>query len=474
LLPATARQLFNATVAPAVDYASTVWAHASAAAPRAFNTIQKVGAKAVTGVFRTVAREVAEAEASLRPVKERHMAKAMRTWADLLTLPKEHPLQACRIRTHRRFAFPLSRVKERANGLQTDGIEMIAPYILPPWQARIRVEDQTEEGELQSRIHHTITNSGQVILPATATYQGNLGYGEISSRGQGHWSKTARLWGPTKKGNAGIAELSAIVEALEKIAPKATIQSQILIISSNPAVLAALRRPGRQSGQQALQRIYQASLKINKREGKVVGIQTNTRNPCLPRAQLKNQIRLQLQQDRNEKSGYLAKLSAVRELLRGSIAQVTLSPLIGAWSKAIDKALPGPHTRALYDSCKTKAEAKALAQLRTGASRLNEYLVKIKATESSECGCGAGRESVKHYLFTCRKWRLQRQEIRAIWPRKIGNVSFFLGGRSTEEEGRWKPELEAVRAAVRFATATGRLASTGMGEEAYLTGTEAG
>jgi hypothetical protein len=49
------------------------------------SSLQKVGAKAVTGVFRTVAREVAEAEASLRPVKERHMAKAMRTWADLLT-----------------------------------------------------------------------------------------------------------------------------------------------------------------------------------------------------------------------------------------------------------------------------------------------------------------------------------------------------------------------------------------------------
>jgi hypothetical protein len=43
-----------------------------------------------------------------------------------------------------------------------------------------------------------------------------------------------------------------------------------------------------------------------------------------------------------------------------------------------------------------------------------------------------------------------------------------------EEESRWKPELEAVRAAVRFGTATGRLASTGIGEEAYVTGTGAG
>jgi hypothetical protein len=205
-----------------------------------------------------------------------------------------------------------------------------------------------------------------------------------------------------------------------------------------------------------------------------VGIQTNNRNPCLPRAQLKKQIRLQLQQECNEKSGFLAKPSAARELLRESISQATLLLLIEAWSKAIDKALPGPHTRALYKSCKTKAEATALAQLRTEASRLNEYLAKIRATESSECGCGAERESVKHYLFTCRRWRLQRQEMRANWPWKIGNVSFFLGGRSTEEEGRWKPELEAIRATVRFTMATGRLASTGSGKEAYITGTEAG
>jgi hypothetical protein len=79
LLPATARQLFNATVAPVVDYASTVWAHALAAALRAFNAIQKIGAKAVTESFRTVAREVAETEASLYPVKERHTVKAVRT-----------------------------------------------------------------------------------------------------------------------------------------------------------------------------------------------------------------------------------------------------------------------------------------------------------------------------------------------------------------------------------------------------------
>jgi hypothetical protein len=91
--------------------------------------------------------------------------------------------------------------------------------------------------------------------------------------------------------------------------------------------------------------------------------------------------------------------------------------------------LLGPYTRALYKSCKTKAEATALAQLRTEAGRLNEYLSKIRATESSEYGCEAESESVKHYLFTCRRWRLQRQEMRANWPRKIGKCQLLPRGQ---------------------------------------------
>jgi hypothetical protein len=40
------------------------------------NRIQRLGAQAITGVFRTVATAVAEAEASIRTVKERHVERA--------------------------------------------------------------------------------------------------------------------------------------------------------------------------------------------------------------------------------------------------------------------------------------------------------------------------------------------------------------------------------------------------------------
>jgi hypothetical protein len=91
--PSTARQLFGATVAPVVDYASNVWMHAcgSKAMP-AMNRIQKIGAQAIIGAFRTVATATAEAEASLRTVHERHSERATKLWVNLYTLPDTNPL----------------------------------------------------------------------------------------------------------------------------------------------------------------------------------------------------------------------------------------------------------------------------------------------------------------------------------------------------------------------------------------------
>ena len=70
--PSTARQLFGATVAPVADYASNVWMHACGCKGMALiNRIQRLGAQAVIGAFRTVATAVAEAEASIRTANER-------------------------------------------------------------------------------------------------------------------------------------------------------------------------------------------------------------------------------------------------------------------------------------------------------------------------------------------------------------------------------------------------------------------
>ena len=93
--PSTARQLFTATVALIMDYASNIWKHAcTQPALTAFNRAQKVGAQAITGAFRTVSTAVAEAEASIHTIIEQHTHKATNWFIELQTLPATNPLTA--------------------------------------------------------------------------------------------------------------------------------------------------------------------------------------------------------------------------------------------------------------------------------------------------------------------------------------------------------------------------------------------
>ena len=94
LSPATARQLFAATVAPVVDYASNVWMHElkyRAASP--INRVQRIGAQAIIGTFLTVATSVAEAEAHIATAQNRFWRRAIKLWTDMHTLPETNPLR---------------------------------------------------------------------------------------------------------------------------------------------------------------------------------------------------------------------------------------------------------------------------------------------------------------------------------------------------------------------------------------------
>ena len=137
-----------------------------------------------------------------------------------------------------------------------------------------------------------------------------------------------------------------------------------------------------------------------------------------------------------------------RELLDG----------VGKYSKRIDTALPGEHTRLLYDTLK-RPEASILAQLRTGMARLNGYLHRIGAVESEQCACGQASETVEHFLFRCTRWETQRRQMLQHSETRRGSLSFFLGGKAPSDPEDWKPNMNAVRASIRYAISTGRIST---------------
>lgn len=134
LSPCIARQLFVATMAPAMDYASVIWSHAQGERELTwFNRAQKMGARAITGAFRTVSTAVAEAEASLQTVDERHVQAGMRSYINIKTLPKTHPLATLKVLTSQRYISLLKRLALAYKGSSIKRIETIQAYTVPPW-----------------------------------------------------------------------------------------------------------------------------------------------------------------------------------------------------------------------------------------------------------------------------------------------------------------------------------------------------
>ena len=78
---------------------------------------------------------------------------------------------------------------------------------------------------------------------------------------------------------------------------------------------------------------------------------------------------------------------------------------------------PDMSTRSkLYGTLQQRKHVVWISRLRTGHCHLNEYLYHFRIIETSECECGAGRETVYHFLLNCELYDEERDKLR----RKVG------------------------------------------------------
>src|SRR5436190_12063345 len=101
----------------------------------------------------------------------------------------------------------------------------------------------------------------------------------------------------------------------------------------------------------------------------------------------------------------------------------------------------------LYGTLKRK-QVVLISQLRTGHCHLNQYLHRFNIIETSECECGAEKETVEHYLLNCELYDKERDALR----RRVGGQgmrpSILLGDSQIitdtvdyiEKSGRFKLE----------------------------------
>ena len=93
----------------------------------------------MTGAFRSVATAVAEAEAGIAPVLERHAKTAAKNWVNLRTLPREHPLARLNMRICRRFTSPMQKMAGLYKEIAGQRLEVIQEFAMEPWERCIPV-----------------------------------------------------------------------------------------------------------------------------------------------------------------------------------------------------------------------------------------------------------------------------------------------------------------------------------------------
>ncbi|KZL63694.1 putative transposable element [Colletotrichum incanum] len=376
---------------------------------RVINRVQRIGAQAIIGTFNTVATAVAEAEASIQSAQERFERKAIKFWVRLQTLPASHPLRRTRPRSFKRHISPFQKMAAAYRDLPVNRLETIEAFLQPPWESRIHTVVE-EDGDRASKA----TQTGWAVRAATGSSARNgiVGYGTavllpLSHRRGGSTTTVSTTVGPRTEQNPYTAELMAIAAVLESLSKRVRYLA-IYVFSTNKAAVLAAGRPRQQSGQQEIRRINEAAKTLTSKGNKVTLF-------WLP-AEVESDLKL----------------------------------------KAKAAALPGKHTRQLYDSLSWK-QASILAQLRTGMARLNWYLHQIGAAASEQCACGQAAETVEHFLFRCTQWTVQRAPMIQRTDTDRGNLSFYLGGKAASDPDDWSPCMDVVRETVKFAMATGRL-----------------
>ncbi len=233
--------------------------------------------------------------------------------------------------------------------------------------------------------------------------------------------------------------------------------SRIELSTRNKAAVLTLRQPRQQSGQQHICHIYE-SIRALRRNGNTVTIRWL---PAGEESKLwdiaKGKAKEATRQGATPQTQTPRMRSTTLNMAQSKRGTSNHLPdKVGAHSKRVGAALPGKHTRLLYEDLSRK-EAGILAQLRTGMARLNGYLYCIEAAPSDQCACGVARETVDHFLFRCRRWTANRTEMLECTDTHRGNISFYLGGKSPSDKKDWTPNMAAVRATIRFAMATGWL-----------------
>jgi hypothetical protein len=243
----------------------------------------------------------------------------------------------------------------------------------------------------------------------------------------------------------------------------------MVLFTDSQAALKSLASPRQQSGQFILRSILDEVQALGRIQGTKIEFRWVPAHAGVKLNEAANeQARIATEKDSTPQQPHLPRLATVacREDTNYLTKREMSATEKDSFRRHIDQAIPGKHTRTLYDRL-SKKDASVLAQLRTGKCRLNHYLARINAAQTEICQCGREAETVRHFLFRCPRWRTTRNDLQLTSQPQWGEHSYWLGAWSDRrghggqyvygEKEKWKPDMKAIKKILDFVRTTRRL-----------------
>jgi len=483
LRPAQMRQLYQACVAPVVDYASTVWHNPQKDVMhlRALGPVQREALVRTLSAFKTVATQTLEVEAFVPPTRLRLKQRSQNAVTNLYTSPHDHPIQSVLARAERcavakgtMARLPLVHILNTMDLVRTRQIEKIDPRPIKPWSSVKLDWVHIAEDAVTAIQQHKEYIKGTTLLVYLDALVRRLGVG-VAAVILNKEGRHKHVWqsgiGPKQDWSVPVAELIAIHGAINLIMEERKTRADELtssdtdyaVATDSKAALRAIMQRKPKSGQDVVCKIHDLVSTLQT-EG-----HTSLRLIWIP---AHSDIFGNSEADRLAKEAvgkppdhsFHALLSSRKKAQQQDMIkewrQEWESSKVGAHLKTIDEGLPSKRVLRLRGNM-NRQQTFYFTQLRSGHSWLQVNAKLRGFSVDDKCKCGA-RETVVHVLVHCPLLRDLRKEMRSRIGDSFNSVARMLGGSGTNRQGnagRWPINKEVIEAVIDFATASQRFCS---------------
>ena len=452
------RQLYIAVALPKITYGLDIWYippskkagqtknSGSAGALRQLQKVQRIASLAINGALRTTPTDFLDAHAGLLPIEFTLLKAAHRATIRLLTLPDTHPLygivKSTRDSPPTRHLSPIASLIKIFK-LRRKKIETIRPAAQYP-QVKAKFATETQKSREESIKQEKEDKSDFKVFSDSSGAEDGIGAAAVLYR-KGRFSPIDKLkafLGPPERHNTFEAEVVGAILAAQLLSSRPdAIGKTATIYIDNQSVIASLKNPKATAGQYLIRHLLHTANSL----------------PCKLRLCW---ISGHSNVKGNEKVDELAKEAAegngseaerLPQILRTPLPistsankQAYLRKLKHLWTddweesergrrfKNIDEQFPFNSYRK-RTNCLTRLQSSIMIQIRSGHIPLNGYLFKINRAESEDCPACLdedanlrSRETVKHYLFECRAYNAERNEMIKKIPRRHLNLKDIM------------------------------------------------